>query len=62
MAHLVLTVSVLGIYGYMTIVGVENEVFKSLVILAFGYWFGARGQIKEAISKRSTDVKKDDTP
>lgn len=61
MAHLVLSLAVLLSYlGVLIVTGEDNETLKSLSILAFGFWFGARQSVKDAFkAKRDTDKKEE---
>jgi len=49
MAHLIITLVVLGIYGYTLHAGNGDETLKTILTVIVGYWFGSMG--REALRK-----------
>lgn len=52
MAHLIITLSILIGYTFLTSTGHEDETLKMALVTIIGYWFGAMG--KDTISKLTT--------
>lgn len=52
-AHLVITLSVLGVYLVTLIKGAPDTTLQNLLLIIGGYWFGAMGagKLKDALSK-----------
>jgi TctA family transporter len=46
MAHLLITLVIIGGYIYSTLTGVPDETLKGMLTLIIGYWFGAVGMDK----------------
>jgi uncharacterized membrane protein YfcA len=57
MSHLIITLAVLGIYGYTLFTGHGDETLKTALMLILGYWFGAMGA--SAITKKKDDSSKE---
>lgn len=49
MSHLLITLVILGIYGYTLHTGQGDETLKTILTVIVGYWFGSMGA--EAIRK-----------
>lgn len=43
MSHLIITLVVLGIYGYTLHSGQGDETLKTILTVIVGYWFGSMG-------------------
>jgi hypothetical protein len=50
MSHLVITLVILGIYGYTLYSGHADETLKTILTVIVGYWFGSMGS--QAIRKK----------
>lgn len=46
MAHLVITLCLLLLYGVLAWKGHQDEILQSLLLIMGGYWFGAMGADK----------------
>lgn len=58
-AHLVITLAILGVYAFSLVNGHPDETSKALLFSIVGYWFGAIGFDK---IKQSNDSSKNSTP
>jgi TctA family transporter len=58
MAHLIITLAVIGIYAYGSVTGHPDETLKTIIFAIIGYWFGAIG--KDQLTKK-TDSTQDET-
>jgi uncharacterized membrane protein YfcA len=56
MSHLIITLAIIGIYGYTLFTGHGDETLKTALMLILGYWFGAMGA---NTIKKKDDTKKD---
>ena len=56
MSHLIITLAIIGIYGYTLVTGHGDETLKTALMLILGYWFGAMG----ANTIKKKDDKKED--
>lgn len=54
MSHLVITLVVLGIYGWSLASGTGDETLKTILTVIIGYWFGSMGSaaIRKPIDKK----------
>lgn len=43
MSHLIITLVILGIYGYTLHTGNGDETLKTILTVIIGYWFGSMG-------------------
>lgn len=43
MSHLIITLTILGIYGYTLYTGHADETLKTVLTVIVGYWFGSMG-------------------
>jgi hypothetical protein len=43
MSHLIITLAILGIYGYTLYTGHADETLKTILTVIVGYWFGSMG-------------------
>lgn len=43
MSHLIITLVILGIYGYTLHTGQGDETLKTILTVIVGYWFGSMG-------------------
>lgn len=43
MSHLIITLVILGIYGYTLYTGHGDETLKTILTVIVGYWFGSMG-------------------
>lgn len=43
MSHLIITLVILGIYGYTLHTGQGDETLKTILTVIIGYWFGSMG-------------------
>lgn len=59
MAHLLITLCILGAYVYTLHIGAPDETLKNLLLLIGGYWFGVMGKnkIDSVIQKRKGEPK-----
>ena len=59
MAHLLITLTVLVLYGYTVAIGKPDTTLQNLLLIIGGFWFGAMGgqKVKEAIQKRQNNGK-----
>lgn len=59
MAHLLITLCILGAYVFTIHIGTPDETLKNLLLLIGGYWFGVMGkqQVDKVIQKRKDDAK-----
>lgn len=46
MAHLVITLTIVGIYGYTVAIGKPDTTLQNLLLIIGGFWFGAMGLTK----------------
>jgi hypothetical protein len=53
MAHLVITLSVIGAYLFTVYIGKPDEGLKIAIPIIIGYWFGAIG--KDQLTKKKDD-------
>lgn len=44
MAHLIITLVVLGIYAFTLFSGQEDDTLRTILTVIVGYWFGAMGK------------------
>jgi TctA family transporter len=51
MAHLIITLAVIGVYAYGSVTGHPDETLKTIIFAIIGYWFGAIG--KDQLSKKN---------
>lgn len=58
MAHLIITLAILGAYIYSTSLGLADETLKNLLLIIGGYWFGAMGANK--VFKKKGEPKSDE--
>lgn len=58
-AHFVISIFILGAYGYTAVQGHPDETLKNLSFLVGGYWFGAVGKsaYDKATAKKTTGTK-----
>jgi flagellar basal body-associated protein FliL len=43
MAHLIITIAVLGLYAYFVHMGKDTAQIETMLLVILGYWFGAMG-------------------
>lgn len=55
MAHLVVTLGLLALYGVTTLSGHPDPTLQNGLLLAIGFWFGAAGGVKAAVKRRKPD-------
>lgn len=60
MAHLVITLSIIVLYGVLTALGHSDETLRNLLLLIGGYWFGALSNLSRTNNKKKNT--NDDTP
>lgn len=60
MAHLIITVIVLGIYAFSLFSGQEDDTLRTILTVIVGYWFGAMGKdmIKPSTRVENRNVEK----
>jgi hypothetical protein len=56
MAHLVITLVIIGAYLFTLWIGKPDEIFKVAIPVIIGYWFGAMGA--NALTKKKEEEKK----
>ena len=56
MAHVVITLCILGVYAVTLIKGAPDTTLQNLLLIIGGYWFGAMGQ---GMMKKSSPAPKD---
>ncbi len=56
MSHLIITLVVLGIYGWTLHSGQGDETLKTILTVIVGYWFGSMG--REALRKPTDEQPK----
>lgn len=54
MAHLIITLTIVAIYGYTVAIGKPDTTLQNLLLIIGGFWFGAMGLTK---SKNGTQPK-----
>jgi hypothetical protein len=52
-AHLIITLVIIGFYGWGSIHGHEDETLKTILFAIIGYWFGAIG--KDQLTKKNNN-------
>lgn len=57
MAHLIITLAFIGVYGYTLATGQEDSTIRTILTVIVGYWFGALGQ--NQIKKRKNEEWRD---
>lgn len=60
MSHLIITLVILGIYGYTLHSGQADETLKTILTVIVGYWFGSMGAnaIRKPAPAEETEEKK----
>lgn len=60
MSHLIITLVILGIYGYTLHTGTGDETLKTILTVIIGYWFGSMGvaAIRKPEKESDNDLKK----
>lgn len=61
MAHLLITLAILGVYAYSVATGHPDETSKALLFSIVGYWFGAVGLDKIKPGQATPPNSKDTT-
>lgn len=61
MAHLIITLAFIGIYGYSLFSGHEDDTLRTILTVIVGYWFGAMGNdaIKQRVVKKNAEKEED---
>ena len=59
MAHLLITLAVIGAYLYTFYVGKPDEALKTAITIIIGYWFGAMGT--QALRSNKKDTKNEES-
>lgn len=43
LAHLIITLAIIGVYAYTVVTGQGDETLKTILMVIIGYWFGSMG-------------------
>lgn len=62
LAHLLISLAVLILYGYTVAIGKPDTTLQNLLLIIGGWWFGAMGKSKvtDIMNKRKSDGKGDE--
>lgn len=63
LAHLSITVMVLGSYVFLKTSGHDDQTLESLILIIGGWWFGAMGKatVADTMSKKTTVISSTET-
>jgi len=61
MAHLLITLTIISIYGYTVAIGKPDTTLQNLLLIIGGFWFGAMGVTTKNKIEKNIETGKDET-